>query len=196
MEKRLYLLLYPLNAMIASQLPPEKFARHFSVGSPKHFAGKTIFAELDVGFRHPDLPIEEALAACVPHEDGSPKQTKYISVHNTLALVDLAALGDLYLVTVDGRPLRVTASDAPEPTGASRIRVYNLICPVSYPIAANLTPLEFARYVTREVTFKRLQKVCFAELDVNAGLIADSDEPPQISPLPNTHKAHVWRSIR
>ena len=43
-QKHLYLILYPNEALVASQLSPSEFGRHYCIGSTRHFAGKVIFA--------------------------------------------------------------------------------------------------------------------------------------------------------
>ena len=59
--KHLYLILYPNEALVASQLTPEEFGMHYSVGSPRHFTGKVIFVEVDTNFRNPYLRLEDYL---------------------------------------------------------------------------------------------------------------------------------------
>ena len=51
-QKHLYLILHPNEALVASQLSPEEFGSHYSVGSPRHFTGKVIFAEVDINYRN------------------------------------------------------------------------------------------------------------------------------------------------
>ena len=38
-EKHLYVILHPVNALVASQLGPEQFAGYYTVGSSKHHEG-------------------------------------------------------------------------------------------------------------------------------------------------------------
>lgn len=59
--KHLYLILYPNEALVASQLTPEEFGKHYSVGSPRHFSGKVIFAEVDIGYRNDYFRIDDYL---------------------------------------------------------------------------------------------------------------------------------------
>ena len=40
LQKHLYLILHPNEALVASQLSPEAFGSHYSIGSPRHFTGK------------------------------------------------------------------------------------------------------------------------------------------------------------
>ena len=87
-ENHLYQILSPNQALVASQLSPEQFAKHFTVGSVRYYEGKVIFAELDTEFRNPYFNIEQGLAGLVPHDDGRPKATKYISTYRTLEHLD------------------------------------------------------------------------------------------------------------
>ena len=81
---RLYVILHPTSALIGSQLTPAELARHYTVGPTRHYRGKVIFAELDVGFRNPYFAIDAALREMVPHPDGRPKATKFISCYRVL----------------------------------------------------------------------------------------------------------------
>jgi hypothetical protein len=65
-QKHLYLILFPNEALVASQLSPEEFGKHYSIGSPRHFMGKVIFAELDISFRDDYFRIDEFLAQTEP----------------------------------------------------------------------------------------------------------------------------------
>src|SRR5512138_3754839 len=99
-QKHLYLILYPNEALVASQLSPDAFAKHYSVGSPRHFSGKVVFAEVDPNYRNEYLRIEEYLAQT--EKAGGLKRTKFVKSYRVLEHVDLAALLKLYLVTTDG----------------------------------------------------------------------------------------------
>ncbi len=87
-EKRLYMVMHPNHALIASQLDPEHFAKHYTQGSTRYFEGRLIFVEVDPSFRHPYFNIDGAMADLAPHEDGRPKATKFISSYRTLEHVD------------------------------------------------------------------------------------------------------------
>ena len=41
-KKHLYQILYPNQALVASQLTPEAFARHYVIGSARHYTGKLL----------------------------------------------------------------------------------------------------------------------------------------------------------
>ena len=47
-SKHLYMTVFPNNALISSQLPPEAFSRHYVLGSAKHYKGKVVFVEIDI----------------------------------------------------------------------------------------------------------------------------------------------------
>ena len=88
-QKHLYMIVFPINALVASQLEPDQFGKHYTTGSAKHYSGKVIFAEIDINYRHPHFEIEKYLDLTVAHEDGSPKKTKFIKSYNVLDNVDL-----------------------------------------------------------------------------------------------------------
>ncbi|HWP68102.1 MAG TPA: hypothetical protein VN437_02290, partial [Rectinemataceae bacterium] len=60
--KHLYLVLQPNHSLIASQLEPEHFIRHYVQGSTRYFEGRLIFAEVDPDYRHPYFDIDAAYA--------------------------------------------------------------------------------------------------------------------------------------
>ena len=104
-EKHLYLILYPNEALVASQLSPEAFGRHYSVGSPRHFQSKVIFAEIDCAYRQEYLAHRRVLKRDGIGKPGIPKRTKFVKSYRVLEHVDFDALRKLYLVTTDGATL-------------------------------------------------------------------------------------------
>ena len=112
-QKHLYLILHPNEALVASQLSPEEFGSHYSIGSPRHFTGKVIFAEVDINYREEFLRIDEYLAQTESGIPGKPKRTKFVKSYRVLEHIDLAALRKLYLVTTDGAVLGLEQSTEP-----------------------------------------------------------------------------------
>ena len=110
MTIHLYLSMIP-EALIASMLTPEEFGVYYAVGTQKKSRGQAIFFEIDPDFRHDFFPIEEGIRRCMPHEDGSPKRSIYISVYRVLEHVSLEVIQKLYLVTQDGRMLDLESSN-------------------------------------------------------------------------------------
>jgi len=87
-DVHLYLSLIP-EALIASMLTPEEFGVYYAVGTSKKAHGQAIFFEVDADFRQDYFRIDEGIRRCVPHEDGSPKASIYISVYRVLEHVAL-----------------------------------------------------------------------------------------------------------
>jgi len=98
--KHRYLVLYPNEALAASQLSPEAFAKHYSIGRPRHFSGKVIFAEVDPWVRNEYFRVDEYLAET--GKPPGPKRTKFVKSYRGLEHVDFSAFRRLYLVTTDG----------------------------------------------------------------------------------------------
>ena len=139
--RHLYLSLMP-EALIASMLSPEEFGNYYAVGSEHTTQGQAVFFEVDPAFRHPEIPVEMALARCVPHEDGTPKHTVYASVYRVLERVPLSAIGTLYLVTKDGRTLGIQRS--PDNADSSEgLHLYHELAPVRPLVASRLGPRAF-----------------------------------------------------
>jgi hypothetical protein len=187
-QKHLYLILYPNEALVASQLSPEAFGDHYSIGSPRHFTGKVIFAEVDIAFRSEYLRIDEYLAQTESGRPGAPKRTKFVRSYRVLEHIDLAALRKLYLVTTDGAVLGLDQS--PEPAsygGAGRVRVYQEICPLRLLVASNLDPRQFGTYITDGTWSKGAPKIFFTQFDIDVEDIVGRNEVQafNMGPLPN-----------
>ena len=63
-----------------------------------------------------------AKKTCVPHSDGDPKHSVYLSIYRVLEHVPMDAIGNMYLVTRDGRSFSVSgkAYEAAEDTVGAR----------------------------------------------------------------------------
>jgi hypothetical protein len=138
-QKHLYLVLYPNEALIASQLTPEEFGKHYSIGSPRHFTGKVIFAEVDTGFRHESFRIDEYLKLTESGIPGRPKRTKFVKSYRVLEHVDFSALQKLFLVTTDGAVLGLEKSELPAPSRVPHVRLYQEICPLQLLVPPTLS---------------------------------------------------------
>lgn len=139
--RHLYLSLMP-EALIVSMLSPEDFGSYYALGSSRTTQGQAVFFEMDPSFRHPDIPIDEAIARCVPHKDNTPKRTVYAAVYRVLERVPLSAIGMLYLVTKDGRTLEVVRSSKNADV-QDGLHLYHELAPVRPLIASRLGPEQF-----------------------------------------------------
>lgn len=188
MTVHLYLSLIP-EALIASMLSPEEFGAYYAVGTQKRSRGQAIFFELNPSFRSPDLPVEEGINRCVPHEDGSPKRSIYISVYRVLERVSLEAIHKLYLVTQDGRTLGLEQS-VKLPADEGGLHLYREIAPVNPLVVSNFGPKAFFDLIVQKPTsLITLPGVCFTELKL--GDLAVNPREGDIGDLPYTNIDHL-----
>ncbi|HET7740377.1 MAG TPA: hypothetical protein VFL67_07015 [Mycobacterium sp.] len=195
--KHVYLILYPNEALVASQLSPEAFAKHYSIGSPRHFTGKVIFAELDPAYRNDYLRVDEYLAQT--EKPAGPKRTKFVKSYRVLEHVEFSALQKLYLVTTDGAVLGLDASPVPDTSGEeSRVRVYQELCPIRLLVASNLDPATFGRYITEESWSKGAPKIFFCQYDIDVeGVVARNEVYGfNMGPLPNVNPSNLPLALK
>lgn len=188
MMKHLYLSLLP-EALIASMLTPEEFGVYYAVGSMKKSRGQAIFFEIDPDFRSDEFQIDEGLKRCVPHEDGTPKRSIYISVYRVLECIPLKALQKLYLVTQDGRTLGLEKSKQ-LPESDNGMHLYREIAPVNPLVASTLDPQAFYELIVRNPTsLVKIPAVCFAELKL--GALAEDPQNGDVGNLPYENIYHL-----
>lgn len=188
MAVNLYLSLIP-EALIASMLSPEEFGTYYAIGSEKKSRGQAIFFELDPKFRSDAFHIEEGIARCVPHDDGSPKQSIYISVYRVLENVPMNAIKKMYLTTQDGRTLELQPNSN-VPKNGEGLHLYREISPVSPLVASALGPCDFYELIVKNPTsLIKLPAVCFAELRL--GNLAMDPIYGDIGDLPYSNVEHL-----
>ena len=187
-QKHLYMIIFPINALVASQLEPRAFAQHYTIGSARHFQGKVVFAELDINFRDPYFKIDEYLEKTVPHEDGSPKRTKFISSYRVLEHVPFDVIKKLYLVTVSGKALELSPAPYTAENVPGLIRIFQEIAPVRNLIASRLDQRDFGNYITQDVA-KGASRVCFTQIDLNIEefMAASRNREIIVSPIPDSN---------
>jgi hypothetical protein len=196
-QKHLYMILYPNEALVASQLSPEAFGKHYSIGSPRHFHGKVIFVEVDTNYRNDYLRIEEYLAQT--EKAGGPKRTKFVKSYRVLEHVEFSALQKLYLVTTDGAVLGLEKGEEPSSySGQGRLRVYQEICPIRLLVASHLDPHEFGSYITRESWSKGAPRIFFTQYDINVEDIVSRNDIQAfgMGPLPNVNPANLALALK
>ena len=192
MTVHLYLSMIP-EALIASMLTPEEFGVYYAVGAEKKARGQAIFCEIDPGFRDEFFRIDEGVERCVPHEDGSPKRSIYISVYRVLEHVPLGAIQRMYLVTQDGRVLGLDPTlELPEET--TGMHLYHEIAPVHTRVVSTLGPRGFYDLIVRNPTsLLSLPAVCFVELGL--GELAKDPEYGAVRDLPYPGIDHLRQCL-
>lgn len=192
MTTHLYLSMIP-EALIASMLTPEEFGVYYAVGNQKKSRGQAIFFEIDPDYRTDELPIQEGIERCVPHDDGTPKQSVYISVYRTLERIDLDAIKRLYLVTKDGRVLGLDRRDE-LPEEVAGLHLYQEIAPVHPLVVSSYGPQELHNNIVKEPeTLFQLPVICFAELRL--GELADNPEYGAVGDLPYSNIDHLRQCL-
>lgn len=193
MTVHLYLSLVP-EALIASMLSPEEFGSYYAVGTKKKSSGQALFFEIDPEYRSEYLRIEEGISRCVPHDDGTPKSSIYISVYRVLEHIDTSALGKFYMVTQDGRTLGLDAADSvPDLDGG--LHLYKEIAPVTPLVASRLNPVEFYELIVKNPTsLVTLPAIAFAELRL--GELAEDPEMGQVGDLPYSNMDHLREILK
>jgi hypothetical protein len=191
MQQRLYLSLMP-EALIASMLDPEDFASYYAVGSDGTGQGEAVFVEVDPGFRDPALPIDAALKRCVPHADGQPKHTVYVSAYRVMERVPLSALGRLFLVTRDGRCLALERGKVPA-IDATGLHFYKELAPTRPEVVSTLGPRAFYELIVgKREPFPALPAIAFVELRL--GELATDPLNGGVGDLPYENIRHL-RSV-
>jgi hypothetical protein len=189
MEKHLYCILYPINALVGSQLDPATFARHFNAGSSKYYSGKLIFADVDINFRNPFFPIERVLEQVVPHEDGRPKATKYVATYRVLENIDFEALGLLHISTPEGYILSLNSAPYQAQHQPGLVRVFAEISPINMLVLSDYNFIEFASYITNPENPVGAPKMFYTQidLDIDEFLKELQNNPLAPSPIPEVH---------
>ncbi len=188
MTVHLYLSLIP-EALIASMLPPMEFGTYYSVGDSKKTSGQAMFVELDPNFRHEFFDIEQGIERCVPHEDGAPKKSVYISTYRVLEHVALTGVDTLYLTTRYGETLPMKRSEA-FPTKDPGLHMYQEIAPNHPLVVSTLAPVEMYRFLTQDPSsLIHMPATCF--VDLSLGDLASNPEHGEVRDLPYRNIQHL-----
>ncbi len=188
MAVNLYLSLIP-EALIASMLSPEEFGTYYAIGSEKKSRGQAIFFELDPKFRSKDFRIEEGINRCVPHEDGTPKRSIYISVYRVVENIPLNVIKKIYLTTKDGRTLGIEPVKK-VPADEKCLHLYREVSPVSPLVVSADGPKAFYDLIVKNPTnLVNLPAICFVELRLNG--LADDPRNAEVGDLPYSDIEHL-----
>ncbi len=184
------MLCYRFEALIASHLEPDAFGVYMAVGTQKNTQGNVLFFEIEGEMMHDYFKLDDIEKRCVPHEDGSPKSSKYISIYRVLEHLDLSLFGKLYLVTADGRVMHLDSSsyDVSKENGGPNL--YQELCPVSPLVVSDLAPSKFSSFMTDPKNPVSLPRMFFVDL------LVDRDEKGRLAGyLPYHNKRHILDCI-
>jgi hypothetical protein len=160
-----YLSIFPMEALISSQLKPMAFGRYMAIGSRKGSHENFMFAAVKGEFGD-YFDWEYAKKNCVPHADGQPKHSVYLSVYKVLENIPIEQIGSLYLATRDGEVLELPPGKYTASTEGLGFHVYQELCPISPTVVSKLDPPGFARYLTGGEHKIHVPKIIFADLKV------------------------------
>jgi hypothetical protein len=158
-----YLSLFPMEGLVASQLEPDKFGAYMALGSRKGSAEQLIFAELKAPFGDA-FDWDYADKRCVPHEDGTPKNSLYLSVYRALERVPLDMIERIYLTTRDGRTLALESAEVP--ADKRPFYLFQELCPITPLVVSRLNPLDFTKLITNPENKLHVPHIVFADLKV------------------------------
>jgi len=197
LQNHLYQILYPNQALIASQLDPQDFARHYLVGSVRHYNGKLVFAEIDINFRNPYFKIDEALAEMTPHEDGTPKRTKFISSYRVLEHMDFDYILKLYLTNSEAQVLELTPGTYTAQHQSGYLRTYAEIAPLSMLVLSPLAMPDFGSFITAPGNTKGSPKLFYTQIELNIREFLETFEtnPFAQAPFPFLHPSKLRDAI-
>ncbi len=188
-----YLSLIP-EALIASMLPPEDFGLYYAIGSAKRSRGQAIFFSVDRDKLDPEVfPLADADKRCVPHKDGRPKTSVYLSIYRVLETIPRDALTALHLATDDGRVLTLSPREF-VPDGEDRSHLYQEFCPVNPRIVSRLDPGQFAHFMTDPSNNVHVPRLVFAELTL--GNLKNDPDHSNIDNLPYPNIGHLRDCLR
>jgi hypothetical protein len=196
-EKHLYVIMWPNYALVASNLGPAEFGKHYTIGSSRYYHGQVVFAQIRDDFRHPFFKIDELLEEVVPNAAGRPKRTKFIATYRVLEHIDLSAFQDLFVTSVAGKVLRLGKKEYTGSHEKGFIRTYQEICPFSTILLSHMNPLEFGKYITDPEQPKAAPKVMFTQIEftIDKFLQELDADPFHTSPIPNIHPHKLQKQI-
>ena len=187
MKRYLYLSVTP-ESLISSMLPPEDFGNYLAVGTQKRTRGQAVFFEVDMDKAGDWIPRDYIEKRCVPHRDGSPKRSVYLSIYRVLETCPLDALMDLYLTTDDGKVLKLEKKEY-QRNQKKELHLYQELSPVTPRVASVLAPYDFVKFITNTKHPVSVPRIFFVELQLNG--LADDPIAGSTDNLPYANLPHL-----
>ncbi len=166
MSVHYYLTLFPMEAMIASQLEPAAFGSYMAIGNRKGSAERLMFIEVFESELGDSFDLDYARRRCVAHSDGRMKNSVYLSVYRALEAVPVDAFGALWLITKDGRSMSLEQSSYTDLDTWDGSALYQELCPAHPLIVSALKPKHFAEYIVEDSTKVTMPAIFFADLTI------------------------------
>ncbi len=161
-----YLSVFPMEALIASQLDPSQFGAYMATGSKKGSREQIIYIEVSGGFGDV-FDWELAEEKCIPHPTGDPKHSVYLGVYRALERTPITALMSMFLTTRDGRTLELQPKEYERPDNEDRgYFVYQELCPSNPVIVSKLAQGTFGKYMTNPSNKVHMPTLAYADLKV------------------------------
>ncbi|WP_313952497.1 hypothetical protein [Accumulibacter sp.] len=192
MSMHLYFSLIP-EALIASMLEPEQFGQYYATGHKFKSKGQALFFEVDPLFRHEYFDIDGAFARCAEKQDGTPKNSVYISMYRVMEHLSMNAIGQLYLTTAMGATLGLKRGDG-LPKADQERHMFQDLAPINSLVVSLLDPAKYyADVTTKPSKFFRFPGMCFVELEL--GPLARDPENGQEGDLPYSFLLHLREAL-
>lgn len=190
------MILHPNNFLVASGLTPEQLGKHYLTGSSQHFNGRLIFAEIDINYRNPYFDIEWALDQLVPHEDGRPKSTKFISAYRVLEHIDFSAIKKLYLASSTGAVMELEEAEYKSHKNPSAFKIFAGITPLKILAMSTETFINYGQHICKN-SHKGAPKAFYTQIEFDAVEFQKEfkDQPLMPSPVPGVHPAILEKAI-
>lgn len=186
MEIHLYALVYRVEALVASNLPPEQFGNYMAVGPKRLTGGNVVFFEVDPNLTSDYFRLDNLADRVVPDSEGSPKRSLYISIYRVLEHLSLDAMRELHLVTRDGKVLAIAPAAYDSEHEKTEPHLYQELSPVTPFVASILGPAAFSRFITDPSQPIYVPRILFADM------LADRDETGRLaSSLPYGNPEHI-----
>ena len=196
-ETHLYLIMWPNHALVGSNLPPDEFGKHYTLGSSRYFHGQVVFAEIDPEFRHPELMIDKYIDDVKPNAAGHPKRTKFLATYRVLEHVALDAFKNLYVTSTMGKVLSIESKPYDKVHDPGYLRTFQELAPMRGIVLSWMTPPEFGEFITNPELPKSAPKVLFNQIDfdIDDFLSQLEADPFHKSPIPNVHPHKLREQI-
>ena len=162
------------ESLVVSMLPPVEFGNYLAVGTKKRASEQAIFFQLKPDFKSDGFDMQKAVEKCVPHKDGQPKHSVYVSAYRVLERIPIEAFESLWLVTRDGLPFELKQGTLPTEFKKGG-HLYQELCPFNPLIASLLDPVQFCKFITDPRVSISVPKICFIELQLG-DIMANMDK--------------------